>query len=208
MEVTELKELIKRNLSGCNGYAFIDRTLEDLERLISKHKTFNCEKFANWFVEKNVCFKNSPLGFLTKCGFEDIERGAFDDFDMETASLDMQPLINAMRTNKIDVDKSDAVYIYVIEEHLLKRGLMPLEDLREWNHKAVDYLANKDKTTKDFIYLFKNTKVMRALKIPFNELYEEASKLDKEWNSLLEEIENYDPTAIGGYYIFGESETK
>lgn len=199
MTKEELFTYIKDELNGCSGYAFIDRALAELDAEIKKHKTFNCDEFKKWFHSRNVSYRISPISFLTKCGMEDIKKGNFDDNTLsnsDTAVYCAQHLFNAMRNRGINVLVEDTVYINLVEAYILKQGLMTLQQLIEWNHQAVDCLANKGKTSKDFIFLFKNTKAMRALKLPFNELEKEIKKFNDEWNALIKKIKETPVTAI------------
>lgn len=190
MNLKDLNTYIKEQLNGCSGYAFIDRFLAEFNELVKKHKTFSCDKFVEWFNSRNVVYKTAPISFLKKCGFEDIESGKFDANSEEVVGLNSQSLFNALRNANITLynDERGTIYIDVVEKYIIRNGLMTLEELICWNHKAVAYLANKGKTSEDFIKLFKASKAMKELNLPFLELEVEVKKNAQEWEELLSKV--------------------
>lgn len=191
-------DFIKTELKSCSGYVFIDKTIDEMLAAISPHKTFNFDKFYEWFISKNIKFMTSPLAFLKKCALEDIKKGNFDEVYENSrlrTTISIQTLLNAMRKHQIEIIDNHDIYICIVENYIVENALMTIPDLIEWNHKAVSYLAHKGKTSKDFIYLFQNTRNMRALKLPFKEFELEFEREKKSWKQLLEEI-NPASTAI------------
>ncbi len=168
MTIEELYDFIRNEFSSI--YAFTDNIIADMKTLISVHKNFNPEKFYEWYMDRNVRYRTSPVSFLTKCGFDDIKRGLFDDTDVTEMTPNYTPLFNAMRQNNITiVNGAHTYYIAIVEDYIIKHRLMTVEELREWNRTAIAYLSNKGKTSEDFIYLFKNTRAMRSIELPFSE---------------------------------------
>jgi hypothetical protein len=207
-ERLEFIDFIKTELKGCNGYPFIDRTINTLLDVLKPHRTFNLSKFYDWFQKRNVKYMNSPLAFLNKCAVEDITRGNFDDINEVSPrklQISTQSLLNAMRKHNIQVNEYDDIYIGIVEEYIVVNSLMTMPELISWNKKAISYLANKNKTSADFIFLFKNTKDMRALKLPYKEFDVEFEREKESWEKLIEELNS--STAIDEEFIF-ESETE
>ena len=196
MSVEELTNYIKQELKGCNGYAFIDRALNEMQALIAQQKAFNCDKFVEWFRSRNVAYKNNPISFLTKCGFEDIRNGHFNDnyaIRKEKAVFCIQYLFNSLRENNIEVLPEDTLFIDYVETYILNYAFMDIIELADWNRKAIEYLKNKGKTTKDFIYLFRNTRSMRAMNIPLKQIEEEVKELNREFEEMFKGSNNVEP---------------
>ena len=212
IELEELRTYIKQELMDCHGYAFIDRTIDLLFKAISKQKTFSVSKFIDWFRVKNIAYKNNPLGFLEKCAIEDITNGKFaecDDITPMKNRIIISTLISALKKNKIKIVGYDCLYIEAVEQFILDSHLMTIRELVAWNHKAVEYLANKGKTTQDFIFLFENTRDMRALNISFRGIKENFRKEVQEWEEMLNELSANDWFSKDETpFVEEESETK
>ena len=185
----DFSNFIKTELNGCNGYTFVEKTINELITAITPHKSFNFEKFKEWFISKKISKMDYPVSFLKKCALADVNKGNFDDVSEITSTkinVSIQTLLNAMRLNGIEIINHHEIFIDIVENYIAENGLMTLDELIVWNHKAVAYLANDNKTSEDFIYLFKNTRDMRSLNLPISELEAMYEKEREGWVKLLE----------------------
>ena len=188
MTNNELFTFLRSELNGCNGANFIEHMIIELNDLINERSAFEPEKFRNWFIEKNVIYKNSPIAFIKKCGFEDIKNGAFDRDDVK--GFNMNPFITAVLKNGIVVvDQYDFLRIEMIELYIIRHSLMKIETLREWNRRAVAHLANSGKTTKDYLSLFEKSRTMKAFNLPLEEIKKETEKEVERWEQLFAELD-------------------
>lgn len=188
MTTEELLTFIKTQLSGCNGNVFMDNILKDLSIHIAKRPLFMPEKFKQWFIDRNVIYRNNPLAFLSKCGIEDIDRGVFDK--PQISGTNLTPLCNAMRERGIAVG-DETILIDIVETYIINNDLMSEDELCNWNHTAVEYISKlKNPSTKDFALLFERSKSMKALKLPLEDMKKEASRIGKHYNDMLAELDN------------------
>ena len=106
-----------------------------------------------------------------------------------------------MRINGITIN-DDVVDIELVENYIISHKLMTIDNLCDWNREAVRYLeTQKEKTTTDFLQLFKRSRTTKKLDIPYDTLHKQASKTKGDWKRILEEL-----TKIP-YGNEGESET-
>lgn len=205
MSIKELLEFIKEELKNCPGNVFIDRTLNSLREEMEKREFFEPEKFKEWFIEKNVIYKNSPLAFLSKCGKEDIENGAFDKETISTFPL--HALAEQFKAKEIEYDnQSDTLTrleIYLV--YIYNRGLMNANEIHAWLSKAVQYLEVHSKNAADIKDLLSKSKSMQKLHLPYKELEEEVTKEHAEWKKLIQEFDENENIQVNGNSL--ESET-
>ena len=186
MTTEELLTFIKTQLSGCNGNVFMDKILEDLRSHIAERPLFVPEKFKQWFVDRNVIYRNNPLAFLSKCGIADIDSGVFDK--PQITSLNLEPMYGAMRLRNIVVG-GETILIEIVEKYILNNELMTEEELTDWNHEAVEYVAKlKNPSTKLFVLLFEKSKKMKSLHLPLAKMKREAEKIISEWDAMIREL--------------------
>lgn len=187
MTTEELLTFIKTQLSGCNGNVFMDNILKDLGIHIAKRPLFVPEKFKQWFIDRNVIYRNNPLAFLSKCGIEDIDKGVFDK--PQISGTNLTPLCNAMRERGIAVG-GETILIDIVETYIINNDLMTEEELSQWNHTAVEYISKlKNPSTKDFVSLFEKSKKMKSLELPLSTLKREAEKVSADWDNSIKELE-------------------
>ena len=205
MTTEELLTFIKTQLSGCSGNVFMDNVLKDLSAHIAQRPLFVPEKFKQWFIDRNVIFRNNPLAFLSKCGIADIDRGEFDK--KQIAGINIEPMCSAMRERGIAVG-SETILIDIVETYIINNDLMSEDELTNWNHVAIEYVSKlKNPSTKDFVLLFEKSKKMKSLNLPLNDLKREAEKSSKEWADTLKAIEAV-PHGNEGSVEMTESEIK
>ena len=205
MTTEELLTFIKTQLSGCSGNVFMDNVLKDLSAHIAQRPLFVPEKFKQWFIDRNVIFRNNPLAFLSKCGIADIDRGEFDK--KQIAGINIEPMCSAMRERDIAVG-SETILIDIVETYIINNDLMSEDELTNWNHVAIEYVSKlKNPSTKDFVLLFEKSKKMKSLNLPLNDLKREAEKSSKEWADTLKAIEAV-PHGNEGSVEMTESEIK
>lgn len=190
MSIEDLFNFMKQELKNCPGSVFLDRALADLRKAMESREFFKPEKFKDWFIEKNVIYKNSPLAFLTKCGIADIESGAFDKEII--TSFVMRPLIESLRSKGVYCDTQGTTFlrldIYFV--YIYNHDLMTLDEIRNWVHNACDYIVEHSKNADDFKELLFKSRSMKMLKLPYSELEADVKKSNDEWNKLIEELEN------------------
>lgn len=187
MTTEELLTFIKTQLSGCNGNVFMENIIKDLGIHIAKRPLFVPEKFKQWFIDRNVIYRNNPLAFLSKCGIEDIDKGVFDK--PQIGGTNLTPLCNAMRERGIAVG-GETILIDVVETYIINNELMTEDELTQWNHKAVEYISKlKNPSTKEFALLFEKSKKMKSLNLPMEDLKREAEETSHEWESVLKALE-------------------
>lgn len=205
MSIKELLEFIKEELKNCPGNVFIDRTLNPLREAMEKREFFKPEKFKQWFIDKNVIYKNSPLAFIAKCGTEDIENGIFDKDVVTTFPLHV--LVKQFKAKGIEYDnQSDTLTrleIYLV--YIYNHGLMNANEISAWLCKAVQYLETHSKNAKDIKDLLLKSKSMQKLHLPYKELEAEVIKEHAEWKKLVKEFDENDNIQVNGNSL--ESET-
>ena len=205
MTTEELLTFIKSQLSGCSGNVFMDNVLKDLSAHIAQRPLFVPEKFKQWFIDRNVIFRNNPLAFLSKCGIADIDRGEFDK--KQISGINIEPMCSAMRERGIAVG-NETILIDIVETYIINNDLMSEDELTNWNHVAIEYVSKlKNPSTKDFVLLFEKSKKMKSLNLPLNDLKREAEKSSKEWADTLKAIEAV-PHGNEGSVEMTESEIK
>ena len=191
MSIEDLFNFMRKELRNCPGCAFIDRALADLRYAMENRQFFKPEKFKNWFIEKNVIYKNSPLAFLTKCGIADIESGLFDKEII--TSFAMHPFIEDLRSKGVYCNAQGETFlrleIYLV--YIYNHDLMTLDEIREWVHNACDYIIEHSKNADDFKGLLFKSRSMKVLNLPYSELEADVKKTSDEMNKLIEELENY-----------------
>ena len=186
MTTEELLTFIKSQLSGCSGNVFMDKVLDDLRSHIAQRPLFVPEKFKQWFIDRNVIYRNNPLAFLSKCGISDIDKGEFDK--PQVTSINLVPMCSAMRERGIAVG-AETLLIELVELYILNNDLMSEEELTAWNHEAIEYVAKlKNPSTKLFVLLYEKSKKMKSLKLPLSELKREAEKSSSKWDEMLKEL--------------------
>lgn len=190
MTVEELITFITSELGNVKDNPYFDKNMAELQEIVKKHKTFSPDAFKEWFVNTGVVFKNNPLGFLCKCGFEDIRNGKFDN---KSNVFDVQSLCAVFRRYGFKIG-CETTLIEIVEGYILEKGLMSPNDLRAWNNEAIGYLINLDKkTTKDFVTLFDKSKSMKALKLPLKDMKQEAVHHSEEWSAIMKELDETPP---------------
>lgn len=187
MSIEELLGFIKSELQGCSGYAFVDRVLSDLRKIMVGRPHFQPEKFKKWFLEKNVIYKNSPISFLAKCGVEDIEKGAFDKQLIN--GFDMLPLYEYMRVKGITYTGEDVCYLETYLIYIYNNDLMTLEEISFWLDKAVAHIENHGKNASDFKELLRKSITMKRLRLPYNEIDKQFEKESAEFVSEMNKFE-------------------
>lgn len=190
MSIEDLFNFMREELKNCPGSVFIDRALADLRKAMEGRKFFKPEKFKEWFVEKNVIYKTSPLAFLTKCGIADVESGAFDKEII--TNFAMRPFIDVLRSKGVYCDTQGTTFlrleIYLL--YIYNHDLMTLDEIKEWVHNACDYIVMHGKNADVFKELLFKSRSMKMLKLPYSELEADVKKTNDEWNKLIEELEN------------------
>lgn len=137
-------------------YKYLEtRVITYINSLINE-ENFSEEVFHKWLLENNVEFKSNPNTYVMSCFKKELEDGKFRP---RVPVISVIPLFNDMRSKKIKVHNDDTQYISLMEQHLLVTHQVELDELKELNKKAIEYIAKKDKpSTKDFINVFVNSK--------------------------------------------------
>lgn len=191
MSIEDLFNFMREELRNCPGSVFMDRALTDLRKAMESRKFFKPEKFKEWFIEKNVIYKTSPLAFLVKCGIADIESGAFDKENI--TGFAMHPLVENLRSKGVYCDTQGTTFlrlnIYLV--YIYNHDLMTLDEIRRWVHNACDYIAEHSKNADDFKELLFKSRSIKMLKLPYSELEADVKKANDKWNKLIEELENH-----------------
>lgn len=187
MSIQELFDFMYRELQGCNGYPFIDRALADLRKSMENRDNFSPERFKRWFIDKSVIYKNSPLAFLTKCGLEDVEKGAFDRVVVK--SFDLLPLCEDMQQRGIAYSPKDTLYLDTYLLHIYNNDLMTIDELGSWLHTAISLIERHSKNAEEFKELFKKSQSMKRLNLPYAELDEKVEKENAEIEEMINELE-------------------
>lgn len=186
MSIEELFRFISEELRNCPGHMFLDKALADL-RVAMEHRTnFKPEKFKDWFVEKNVIYKNNPIAFLKKCGIEDIESGSFDRDQI--TGFAMYPLCEDMKHRGITWTGDDTMMLDVYLTHIYNNELLTLDEIRQWVRNAVEYIEKHSKTASEFRILLKKSRTMKTLKLNYKALDEEVKKEMREWDKLMNDL--------------------
>ena len=189
MSIKDLFNFIREELKNCPGSVFIDRALADLRKAMESREFFKPEKFKEWFIEKNVIYKTSPLAFLAKCGIADIESGAFDKEII--TDFAMRPLIENLRSKGVYCDTQGTTFLrlntYLV--YIYNHDLMTLDEIKEWVYNACDYIVKHGKNADNFKELLFKSRSMKMLKLPYSELEAEVKKANDEWDKLIKELD-------------------
>ena len=206
MNIHELLDFLRLELKGCNGDAFIEHALAQVQKSMENRENFNPEKFKKWFVEKNVIYKNSPLAFLTRCGIEDIEKGEFDNIKVK--GFDLLPLCEDLRAKGIAYTSKDTLLIDNYLIYLHNECFVPIEELGSWLKTAVTIIANHTKNASEFRDLFRKSQSMKKLNIPYAEIEARVDEKYAEIERLLDDLEDKKEEACKKRDGNPESETK
>ena len=183
----ELENYLSNELSKCNcSKNQITQFISNLHPLLVKPREIDIKKVAGWLADKNLAFKNNPILWLNKAFIEELNNGTFDKVERHCC---LHPFLVFLKQNGIKVEKNADAYLSTMFDYFINQGLFTEQELIDFNHKAVDYLANKNKTTKDFIELWQKSKVCKERNIDWNAIKAEADKLIKAHIELLKELE-------------------
>lgn len=188
MTIEELFKFMNEELKGCSGYVFFDRQLSELRSAMEERKHFQAIKFKDWFVSKNVVYKNSPLSFLAKCGLQDVESGVFDK---EHISAFVTPsLLKDFRRRGICYRGEDTLRLDVYLLYVYNHDLLTMDDILSWLEKAVDFVENSSKNASEFETLFQKSITMKRLRLPYKELEAHIKQSCNEWSVVIKSIED------------------
>lgn len=198
MTIEELFNFIRAELKG---YAFIDKTLEDMRPTMESRPHFQPEKFKKWFVDKEVIYKNSPLAFLIKCGLADVEKGLFDREEIK--AFDMRELAEEMERKGLPFKDKDLMRLERYMLYIYEHDLLTLAEIQAWVSKMLNYMQNNGENGGFFKIALHKSPLMKALHLPYGALEESLEKDYAEITNLIEEIEEMKEEVVGE-----ESETK
>lgn len=172
---------------------YLDEITNSFINSIINESNFNLETFNKWVDDNYIKTKNNPNAYVRKIFQKELEKGTFTN---NTPAIEYVPnctlLFNAMRENGIKVIPNDTLYIHLLENYLLDKKILTPDELIENNHGGIKYLLDKIKepTSTDFINAFKRSKMLKGKTIDYEWIARIYDKQLKEWENLLEEMEN------------------
>lgn len=101
------------------------------------------------------------------------------------------PLTVAMRENGINVPR-DHYGPFLIErfwQAVLDSRRVSIEQIRNWNHRCIAFMAHKGMNIDDYISYLHKAKMSSELNIDWQTLEEQAKKDNEEWEKILSQIE-------------------
>lgn len=183
----EIETLLSNELSKYDCDEFHIYTLIELiHPLLVKPREISKAKVLAWLAEKNLAFKSNPVAFLKKAFVEELNKGTFDKGGQHCY---LPPLLNALEKHGIKVIKQDTEYMSIMFDYLINQEIMTNQELIEFNHKAIKYLANKGMTTSEFITLWKKSKIGKERQINWVEIDHLAEQQQEKWVELIKELE-------------------
>ena len=183
----EIETYISNELVKCNCNEFQIKQLIDLiHPLLVKPNDIDTNKLKCWLAERNLTFKDNPIAWLKKVLVEELQKGTFEK---EIHHCCIHPFLVVLGEHGIKVEKNADCYLSTMFDYLINNGIITQEQLVDFNQKALKYLANQDKTTSDFINLWKQSKVSKEKNINWNEIDTLADQQLKKHIELLKELE-------------------
>ena len=162
--------------------------------LIKDLTDFDEDKFLNWLIEKKIETKTNPSAYVRSCFKKELESGRFkvdkkELSDTENICLSMQPFYNAMHDIGIKELGDSTFFAEEANLYILKHKILPIDELRELNHKIVQYMKEMDNPqAEDYCKLFRKSKALRD-KVDWEEVDRLADKSKKEWEELMKFFE-------------------
>ena len=168
-----------------------DFTRKGLLALIKKYSSkdirYDFEKIEDWLSKKNLPYKSNPIAFLEKAFIEELEIGTFE---ITPKVCDIHGLIIALAENAIAVKENASCYLSVMFNYLINEGYASQEEIVNANHKAVELLAKKGKTTDDFIELWKKSKLCKERGVAWGEIDKKAKIIVQNCVSIWEGLDD------------------
>lgn len=164
-----------------------DLTRQGLYTTINPYitKEYDYELIGNWLAESNLTFKSSPINWLKKALVNELEKGTFEKRESHCA---IHPFLVVLKENNIKILENADCYLSVMFDYLINKNLISQAELVSANQKAIKYLANKDKTTDDFIALWKQSKLSKERNIDWELIDRLSQEQTEKWVKLLEEL--------------------
>ena len=160
---------------------------------------FDEDKFLNWLIEKKIETKTNPSAYVRSCFKKELESGRFkvdkkELSDTENICLSMQPFYSAMHDIGIKELGDSTFFAEEANLYILKHKILPIDELRELNHKIVQYMKEMDNPqAEDYCKLFRKSKALRD-KVDWEEVDRLADKSKKEWEELMKFFEEREET--------------
>ena len=183
----DIEMYITDELSKCKCSEYqINQFIEQIHPLLIKPRLLDTQKVAGWLAERNLAYKNNPIAWLKKVFIEELNKGTFDKVERHCA---IHPFLVELNKRKIAVLENADAYLSTMFDYLINNDIITERELIEFNNKALDYLASQNKTTNDFIYLWKKSKVSKERNIDWATIDDLADQLVKKHIELLKELE-------------------
>lgn len=195
MEFTEIRNYLLTSLSNISNYGYLETTINEMEIKARNHNNFNYEELLEEIIRKNVAYMNSPVNYLRKGFFAMIDSGKFDNASHKRDLRYLASVIlrKVWLAKGYEYDELLDVTINHYFEYFEIHKLLTTERQKEWINKAFSYLeTNNKKTMKDFLWLFKNTKLMRALRLPHEQIEKESKEILEDYQKILGDLKQYD----------------
>lgn len=96
-------------------------------------------------------------------------------------------LFEEFRRNGIEIKKNADIYLYSMFDYLYNNGYLNEAEIVECNHRAINVLSKKNKSTDDFIELYKNSKVGKVRNFDWEAIEQAYENEKKQWEELLDD---------------------
>lgn len=195
MTIEELFSFLREDLKNSPGGLFVDKALEPIRKQMESRPRFRADKFKNWYISRQVLTKNSPLAFIIKCGTEDLQKGKFDDDELQITKK--KRVIVAMerwepefkkRGIEINPESQTMLRLNTYLQYILDNELMSINDLRKWTYDALSYIANNGNEFDTFNDILKRSRTIKQLHLPYETLEKEITEEIKESKELCEKL--------------------
>lgn len=159
-----------------------------IEQELNKRLYIDYEKLIRFIKVRNVLFTQNPYLSLERVAKEYIAVGLFDK---ETKKPVIKPIFDDLKARHIYYNNArDTSYLETYLTYILTEQLLTESQLSNWLHNAVDYIATLEKpNAKYFKELFRKSKTMKALNLPYDLLDDRAEREKDEWNNLISKLD-------------------
>ena len=176
-------------------YKYLDsKVIELINKNISNYPDFDENQFKAWIERNDIETKNNPSAFVSKCFIKELNKGTFNHIEEPEIIYvpAIQPFFNALEEKGIKVLPEDTLLIEETFTYLLNNNILTKEELTKLNHGIVEYILKQEgeHTSQEFMDLLMKSNTLKGRYIDWGTIASTAAMRNKEWNHLLEELDD------------------
>ena len=159
-----------------------------IEQALDSRYFIDYEKIVRFIKVRNILFTPNPYLSLERVAKDYISVGLFDK---EAKKPIMKPIFDDLKSKHIYYNNPrDTSYLETYLTYILTEQLLTEKQVANWLHNAVDYIATLEKpNAKYFKELFRKSKTMKMLNLPYDMLDARAEREKDEWNKLISQLD-------------------